>query len=384
VISVAYSGQTLGQFSAEQIAAMLESGRIDKTAYYWVDGMAEWRPITEIIQEVPQAPAPPAIPLLKKRDADAPNQNHVNFLARRGFPTAGMTKQEVQSVFERIKAEETRRANEMTEKQRAFCDYHGITYTSQTTKFEASALIGNADFPDSHWNTYKHLIRPDLYEKPQGSLSTKDELKDAKTRLASAEDDYRKLQAKGDADPDDLESAKEEIGYIREEVEDLKAQIEDDKLAKQEGVDDVSSFVDSWAEGYYEHSGEDVERFKKVVKKPTKTQYKALTEKLSADLGLSISALSLDQFLCLYVQRFPEVLKEPYKSKGFPQLSVQIPKTYQQQLQIQNAANNGGTTLCNPKKGCLGLFLMCAAFVGALLALVAVLAAHDLALLVEG
>ena len=117
-------------------------------------------------------------------------------------------------------------------------------------------------------------------------------------------------------------------------MEDLKTQIEDDKLAVQEGTDEVSSFVDAWGEGYYEPTGEDVERFKKVVKKPTKTHYKALREKLNTDLGLGLSILTVDQFLCLYIQQYPEVLKEPYKSSGFPQLSLQIPKTYQQQLQL--------------------------------------------------
>jgi hypothetical protein len=336
MIAIAQDGAQLGEFSIEQIRTMLRSGKLSGSALYWQQGMTEWRPLSEM-----------------------PN----------------------------LYSEEENRS-QISRKQRAFLDYHGITYLATTTRSQASAMIDEAissgKFPDSQWNTYKHLIHPELYAKPSPSLSPKEELKEAKERLSTAQDEYKKLRASGDADAEDIESAKQEVEDIREEIEDLKAQIEDDKLAKQEGTDDVSSFVDSWAEGYYEHSGEDVERFKKVVKKPSKTQYKALTEKLSADLGLGIAALSLDQFLCLYIQQYPEVLKEPYKSADFPQLSLQIPKTYQQQLQIQSVANSGGTTSGNPKKGCLGLFLMFAAFVGALLALVAVLAAQDLALLVEG
>lgn len=50
MISIAHNGQELGQFSADEVAAMVEGGQIDQTAHYWMEGMAEWRPITEIIQ----------------------------------------------------------------------------------------------------------------------------------------------------------------------------------------------------------------------------------------------------------------------------------------------------------------------------------------------
>jgi hypothetical protein len=368
MISIAHNGQELGQFSEDEVVAMVENGQIDQTAHYWMEGMTEWRPITEIIQTEPLPPPPPTLPPLKRREAEEPNRRHVNYLIKRGFPTTGMSKKEVQDLFEATKAEEERRANEITDRQRVFLDYHGIKYTLKTTKTEASELISNADFPDSQWNSFKHLIHPDLYEKPQFSLSANDDLREAKERLASAQEEYKKLKASGDTDSEeDIECAKQEVEDIRAEIEDLKAQIEDDKLAKQEGTDDVSSFVDSWAEGSYEHSGEDVERFKKVVKKPTKTQYKALTEKLAADLGLGITVLSLDQFLCLYVQQFPDALKEPYRSKGFPQLSVQIPKTYLQQLQLEQASSQGSSgSTASAKKGCLGLVLLISPPIGAL------------------
>jgi hypothetical protein len=318
MIAIAQDGAQLGEFSVEQIRTMLSSGKLSGSALYWQQGMTEWRPLSE----------------MPNLYSDKESRSHIS------------------------------------RKQRAFMDYHGISYLPTTTRSQASALIDEAissgKFPDSQWNTYKHLIHPDLYAKPSPSLSPKEELKEAKQRLSTAQDEYKKLKASGDADAEDIESAKQEVEDIREEIEDLKAQIEDDKLAKQEGTDEVSSFVDSWAEGYYEHSGEEVERFKKVVKKPTKTQYKALTEKLAADLGLGIAALSLDQFLCLYIQQYPEALKEPYKSADFPQLSLQIPKTYQQQLQIQNAANSGGNAAGTPKKGCLGIVMAVAAPLAAL------------------
>ena len=438
MISIAHNGQELGQFSADEAAIMLESGQIDETAHYWMEGMTEWRPITEIIQlEVAESGVAEVAEEQPKsgkgkRDPNAPSKVHLNFLSWRNVPTDGLTKESAAALVEQVKQEEERERKAMTpsqkafldyhriaygndttreqasdlissanvgdsnwhkerhilhpdlftapvvllmtESQRAYLDYHGVAYTAETTRAEASALIdgviGNPKFSDSKWNTYKHLIRPDLYAKPALSLSSTEELKEAKERLATAQEELKKLGNFNDADEEDIESAKREVEDIREEVEDLKSQIKDDKLAVQEGTDDVSSFVEAWGEGYYEPTAEDVERFKKVVKKPTKTQYKALREKLQMDLGLDLSVLNLDQFLCLYVQQYPEVLKEPYKSKDFPQLSLQIPKTYQQQMQLQGAASAGGnSSTASAKKGCLGLVLLMAAPLGALFAL---------------
>ena len=371
MISIAHNGQELGQFSADEVAAMLEGGQIDQTAHYWMEGMSEWRSITEIIQVEPQGDEASSTlsaaqiseqPSPNKQDADKPNQSHVNFLSRRGFPTTGMTKQEVANVFERLKAEESSKANEITDRQRAFLDYHGVKYTDKTTKAEASEIISRADqrFPDSQWNTYKHLIRPDLYEKPQLSLSVKDDLREAKQRLAAAQAARKTVEADPNTDPEDLLHAAEQVEDIQQEIQDLNEQIEDDKIAAKEGTDDISSFVDSWAEGYYEPTGEDVEKFKKVVKKPTKTQYKTLRQKLADEMGLSVSGLSLDQFLCLYVQQYPEALREAYKKQTFPPLA--IPQTYQQQLHLQGAASAGGnSSTASAKKGCLGIVLLVAA-----------------------
>ena len=322
MFTIAQDGAQVGEFTTAQVREMLADGRLKSSALYWQQGMTEWRPLSEM-------------PDL-------------------------YSEKELRSLI--------------SPKQRAFLDYHGITCQPTTTRSEASDLIDEATsggrFSYSKWNTYKHLIYPDLYAKPAPSLSAKEELKEAKERLAAAREELKKLKSSSDADADDIEDAKQEVEDIREEVEDLKTQIEDDKLAVQEGTDEVSSFVDAWGEGYYEPTGEDVERFKKVVKKPTKTHYKALREKLNTDLGLGLSILTVDKFLCLYIQQYPEVLKEPYKSSGFPQLSLQIPKTYQQQLQLEQASSQGtsGST-ASAKKGCLGLVLLIAAPIGALSAL---------------
>lgn len=400
MISIAHNGQELGQFSADEVAAMVEGGQIDQTAHYWMEGMIEWRPITEIIQVERQEPAAESVQAeverpTGKRDSKAPSKTHINFLTRRGVSvdsltkesaavlvdevkqrekleggpatakqlafldyhkiahSAGLTKEEATSLIYDTDVPKARWRRErqllypelfvppsvapMTDKQKAFLDYHGVGHTSSTTREEASALIERVTrdpaYWDSKWNSFKHLIRPDLYAKPQILSCRSNELEEAKERLIAAQEEHKRLATDPNADPDDVEWAEDDIEDIREEIQYLKETIKDDKMVEQEEAEYAStSFLEAWASGYYEPTGEDIERFVSVVKKPTKAQYKALREKLAMDVGLYLSALSLDQFLSLYVQQFPEVLKDPYKKEDFASLSLEIPQTYQQQI----------------------------------------------------
>lgn len=403
MISIAHNGQELGQFSADEVAAMVEGGQIDQTAHYWMEGMTEWRPIAEILQvkrrEAEHTSESVEMVLKRpkgKRDPSAPSKTHINFLTRRGFAVEGLTKEAAAALVDESKQREkleggTVTARQLafldyhkipygagltkegatsliydadvskaqwrqerhllypdlfappvvapiTDKQKAFLDYHGVSYTSETTREDASALVEQVTrdpaYGDSKWNSFKHLIRSDLYEKPQILSCRNKELEEAKERLTAVLEEHKRLAADPNADPDDVECAKVDIEDIREEIQYLKESIKDDKLAQQEEAEYAStSFLEAWAGGYYEPTGEDIERYSSVVKKPTKAQYKTLREKLSMDVGLYLSALSLDQFLSLFVQQFPEVLKEPYKKEDFASLSLEIPQTYQQQIQ---------------------------------------------------
>ena len=401
MISIAHNGQELGQFSADDLTTMLESGQIDQTAHYWMEGMTEWRPITEIVQVETQETATgyPQAEFKQpkgKRDPNAPTKTHINFLVRRGVAVDGLTKESAAALVEETKQREKREGGlasprqlalliyhkiphdagitkeeasmliydanvpqarwrkerhllyhdlfappvvaPITDKQRAFLDYHGVSYTSETTREDASALVEEVTrdpaYGDSRWNSFKHLIRPDLYEKPQILSCRSDELEEAKERLIAALEEHKRLAADPNADPDGVEWAKDDIEEIREEIQYLKESIKDDKIAEQEECEYAStSFLEAWTGGYYEPTGEEIERFTSVVKKPTKAQYRVLREKLAMDVGLYLSALSLDQFLSLYVQQFPEALKEPYKKEDFASLSLEIPQTYQQQMQ---------------------------------------------------
>jgi hypothetical protein len=61
-IHVARDGAKLGEFTLEQIRAGLTSGQFRPTDLAWQSGMAEWRPLSELVGAT-SAPAPAAAPL---------------------------------------------------------------------------------------------------------------------------------------------------------------------------------------------------------------------------------------------------------------------------------------------------------------------------------
>ncbi len=56
MFTVAQNGQELGQFSADQIRQLVADGALDDTAFYWREGMSEWKPLTSLFP-----PAPPEV-----------------------------------------------------------------------------------------------------------------------------------------------------------------------------------------------------------------------------------------------------------------------------------------------------------------------------------
>jgi hypothetical protein len=344
MISIAHNGQELGQFSAEGVAGLLESGQIDRTAHYWVDGMPEWRPITEIIQTDPLPPPPPTLPPLKRRDAEEPNKRHVNYLSKRGFPTAGMTKTEIQDLFEKTKAEEERRANEITDRQRAFLDYHGINYTSKTTKTEASELISNADFPDSQWNSFKHLIHPTLYEKPKILGTSSDEIVAAQQALKKAKQRLLDLRSDPEATQDDLDEAESDVDSAKDDLQDAKD--------FSETASGDETLLESWPDDLWPFYGEeDILPAAEILKKPTKSQLQKIRQMLGEELGLHLESLSLWQFCCVYANLFPSALK---KGKRNPFGEMPIPPTYNSQRGKQSAK----PPQTRGSGGCLKLILL--------------------------
>lgn len=352
MISIAQNGQMLGQFSADEVAAMLESGQIDKTAHYWMEGMAEWEAITEIIQANAQEDLATSAPATtrrddrvpqKKRSADAPNQSHVNFLVRRGFPTTGMTKQEVANLYDRVRSEEARKANEITERQKAFLDYHGVRYSAKTTKAEASALISGADFPDSQWNDFKHLLHPDLYDKPSISATRAEEVTAAQQALKEAQKKLTILQSDPNATQDDLDEAEGDIETAKENLQDARD-------FSESGSGD-ETLLESWPDDLWPFYGEEaIAPAAEILRKPTKSQLQSIRKKLGEDLGLRVESLSLWQFCCVYAQTFPNAVK---KGKRNPFGELPIPPRYDSHGSKQGATHQQS----KGSGGCLRLLL---------------------------
>jgi len=173
VFWIAQNGQDLGQCSAADLISMWAKGELGATASYWLPGMAEWRSLEEIMAyEAPEstsapdsAPAAVAEPAAKP-GGKKPNKNHLNFLARRGIATEGLTRDAAAQLVEKTKEEEKLQRNLATPRQRACLEYHGIEIHGVLTKDEASAIMDGIDFSNSKWMQERHVKYPDLYDSP--------------------------------------------------------------------------------------------------------------------------------------------------------------------------------------------------------------------------
>ena len=58
MIRIATGGEDRGEFAEEEAHRLIAEGKIDASAFYWRDGMTEWRPVAELV-----APSPPPLPV---------------------------------------------------------------------------------------------------------------------------------------------------------------------------------------------------------------------------------------------------------------------------------------------------------------------------------
>lgn len=85
------AGQSLGQFRPEEIRSGLRAGKFTGTDLVWRDGMASWRPLSEVIDEVAPETEEGALPPLPVRVEGLPWEHR----GERGFFSA---------IFETIRA----------------------------------------------------------------------------------------------------------------------------------------------------------------------------------------------------------------------------------------------------------------------------------------
>ena len=94
-----------------------------------------------------------------------PNKNHLNFLTRRGISTEGLTRETAANLVEKTRQEEKLRRNLATPRQRACLEYHGIVMGADLGSDDASAIIDGLDFGESNWMQERHLRYPHLYNE---------------------------------------------------------------------------------------------------------------------------------------------------------------------------------------------------------------------------
>jgi hypothetical protein len=174
MIWIAHNGQEIGQFSSTQLIEMWAKGEVQADACYWLPGMAEWRPVEEILAYDASEAAPkledasPADALKASRATASgkPNKSHLNFLLRRGIDVKGLTRETAAKLVEQTKQEEKVRRNLATPKQRACLEYHGISVGADLSRDDASAILDGLDMAESNWMQERHLRYPHLYEEP--------------------------------------------------------------------------------------------------------------------------------------------------------------------------------------------------------------------------
>src|SRR5208282_4798007 len=59
-VHLCHQGRQLGVFSKEQVEAMLKAGVINDGTLAWTTGMAEWKPLKEVLGPATPPPVPPA------------------------------------------------------------------------------------------------------------------------------------------------------------------------------------------------------------------------------------------------------------------------------------------------------------------------------------
>ncbi len=64
MIYLSANGEVLGQFEESAVPGMLAGGKITGDAFFWREGMAEWRPVSELVK--PAAPKAETKPILPK------------------------------------------------------------------------------------------------------------------------------------------------------------------------------------------------------------------------------------------------------------------------------------------------------------------------------
>jgi hypothetical protein len=351
-IRVSMNGEDLGLAEEPDIQRMFAEGRLDRTGFYWMEGMAEWRPIAEILAE-PDRPLPPegVIAPPSPRSKKSLTKAQIAFLTKRGIPYESLERPQVEALIAQTKAaeeqeKERRRAEEgarlaeairlsllPTPKQLAHLDYHRVKYDDSLTKQDARELIDTTinKYPDSKWNRVKHIVRPDLYEFEEGEVYCKRQMEEAQQHLAT-------LKSSGAAPPEEVEWAKEALYDAKQALEDYK--------------EEFSGTIDEWDDKFtqddYMDMDEEAVPFMQVFKKPSKTQIRAVLERFERHYRLPIESITLDEFFLVYHKLYPDCFKKG-RSASFNVDDITIEPFYEKPE--KKSRSGTGSSAASPATG---------------------------------
>ena len=362
-IRVSMNGEDLGLVEEPDIQRMFAEGRLDRTGFYWMEGMAEWRPIAEILAE-PDRPHPPegVIAPPPPRSKNSLTKVQIAFLDKRGIPYEGLERPQVEALIDQTRAveeqekerrraeDDARRSEEIrlsllpTPKQLAYLDYHRVKYGNSLTKQDARELIDKTikKHPDSKWNRVKHIVRPDLYEFEEGGAHYQKQVEEAQQQLAA-------LKSSGTALP--------------EEIEDAKATLYDAKQELEYYREGFSETIDEWdgkfTQDEYMGMDEEAEPFMEVFKKPSKAQIRAVLERFEHHHRLPIDSITLDEFFLVYHKLYPDCFKKG-RSASFNVDDITIEPFYEKPE--KKSGGGAGSSAASPatasqvgpkKRGCI-------------------------------
>jgi len=327
MVQISYNGEVLGEFDIDGVKDLISAGTVTDQAFYFREGMTEWKPVGELLVPIPTPKRPKGI-LTKTQET---------FLNRRAIVIPeGMTKVEaealVSSIKETEKAEkETKRAEDArirslpTPKQVAFLEFHAINFPASLTRDQATELISKTvdSNHESRWNDLKYNLYPHLYEY-ESLAHSQAKYDEAKAGLARVKEDPSST-------PEDREVAAETL--------------ENEKDSLDSAKEDRGYAVDHWVEELGDCADDEAEALLKVFKKPTKAQIKAIQERLETHYRVSLTALTVPEFFLIYSKMYPDALRKG-KTCSFNADDLIFTKPESKQ---QPGAK---------KSGCLGLLLV--------------------------
>lgn len=313
--------------------------------------------------EMEVTPPPEAVNTsLSPRSKKSLTKAQVTFLTKRGLTYEGLERPQVEVLIAQTKAaegqekerrkneEDAKRAEEVrvsllpTPQQLAYLDYHRVKYSNSMTKQDARELIDATikKYPDSKWNRFKHIVRPDLYEFEQSEVHYQKHVDKAQQQLAA-------MKSSGTALPEEIEEAKTVLYDAKQELKDHKETFSDT----------INEWNDMLTPHEYEDMDEEAEPFMQVFKKPSKTQIRAVLERFEHHYRLPIDSITLDEFFLVYHKLYPDCFKKG-RSASFNQDDITIESFYEKSEKNSHSDTNSSTASpatghqAGPKKrGCI-------------------------------